>query len=42
MPLFQPKLPIKGARSGNEASDWLATEFPFEEQSKAEFDTRNR
>jgi hypothetical protein len=42
MALFRPKFPFKGARSGNEASDWLATEFPLEEQSKTEFDTRNR
>jgi hypothetical protein len=40
--VFRPKFPFKRARSGNEASDWLATEFPLEEQSKIEFDTRNR
>jgi hypothetical protein len=39
MALFRPKFPFKGARSCNEASDWLATEFPIEEQSKPEFDT---
>jgi hypothetical protein len=38
--LFRPK--FKGARSGSEARDWLATEFPLEEQSKPEFETRNR
>jgi hypothetical protein len=42
MALLRPKFPLKGARSDNEGSDWLATEFPFEEQSKTEFDTRNR
>jgi hypothetical protein len=42
MALFRPKFPFKGECSGNEASDWLATEFPLEEQSKTEFDTRNR
>jgi hypothetical protein len=35
--LFRPKFPFKGTRSGKEASDWLATEFPLEEQSKVEF-----
>jgi hypothetical protein len=40
--LFRPKFPFKGARSSNEASDCLATEFPLEEDSKTEFDTRNR
>jgi hypothetical protein len=42
MALFHPKFPFKGARSGNEASYWLATEYPLEEQSKPEFDTINR
>jgi hypothetical protein len=42
MPLFRPKFPFKGARSGNETSDWLVTEFPLEEQSKTEFDAINR
>jgi hypothetical protein len=42
MALFRPKFPFKVARSGNEASEWLATEFPLEEQSKPEFHTRNR
>jgi hypothetical protein len=37
MALFLPKFPFKGARSGNEASDWLAAEFPLEEQSKPNF-----
>jgi hypothetical protein len=41
MALFQPKFTFKGARSGNEASNWLATEFPLEKQSKTKFDTRN-
>jgi hypothetical protein len=35
--LFRLKFPFKGARSGNGASDWLATEFPLEEQNKIEF-----
>jgi hypothetical protein len=39
---FRPKFRFKGARLGNEARDWLATEFPLEEQSKTEFETRNR
>jgi hypothetical protein len=39
---FRPKFPFKGGRSSNEASDWLATEFPLEEQSETEFYTRNR
>jgi hypothetical protein len=42
MALFLPKFPFKGTRSDNEASDWLATEFPLEEESKTEFDIRNR
>jgi hypothetical protein len=42
MALFRPKFLFKGTSSGNEASDWLATEFPFEEQRKTEFDTRHR
>jgi hypothetical protein len=42
IPLFRLKFHFKGACSCNEASDWLATEFPLEEQSKTEFDTRNR
>jgi hypothetical protein len=42
MALFRPKFPFKGARSGNETSDWLVTEFPLEEQSKTEFDAINR
>jgi hypothetical protein len=37
MALFLPKLSSKRARSGNEPSDWLATEFPFKEQSKTNF-----
>jgi hypothetical protein len=40
--LSRLKFPFKVARSGNEASDWLATEFPLKEQIKTEFDTRNR
>jgi hypothetical protein len=42
MALFLPKFPFKQARSGNEASDWLATKFPLLEQSETEFDARNR
>jgi hypothetical protein len=42
MALLRPIFPFKGACSCNEASDWLATAFTLEEQSKTEFDTRNR
>jgi hypothetical protein len=42
IPLFRLKFHFKEARSDKEASDWLATEFPLEEQSKTEFVTRNR
>jgi hypothetical protein len=34
MAFFRPKFPFKGACSGNEASDWLATAFTLEEQTK--------
>jgi hypothetical protein len=37
MALFRTKFPFKGTRSG----DWLATQFPLEEQSKTEFGTGN-
>jgi hypothetical protein len=35
----RPNFPFMGARSGGEMSDSLATAFPFEEQSKTEFQT---
>jgi hypothetical protein len=38
----RPKFPFKGARSGWQMSDSLATAFPLEEQSETEFHTRNR
>jgi hypothetical protein len=41
MALFRPKFPFKGARSGNEAGDWLATDLPLKEQCNTECDTRN-
>jgi hypothetical protein len=40
--LFRQKFPFNGARLDSEASDWLAIEFPLEEQSKTKFDTINR
>jgi hypothetical protein len=38
---FHPKFPFKGARSGWQVPDSLATAFPLEAQSKTEFHTRN-
>jgi hypothetical protein len=38
----RPQFPFKGARSGWQVPDSLATAFPLEEQSETEFRIRNR
>jgi hypothetical protein len=39
--LFRPKFPFKGTRSGKEASDWLATEFPTKDKARMKLNEFN-